>query len=380
MGVADDEGRSLLEVCAATAICMLTELWAVATLTAMKQDEAVLKSVRVIASEEETSNTGDRASSALYNGLLVGGTFIVITLLLLVVHKLRFKRLMTVWLAACYLLIFTFLGWVILDLTCTAYQIPYDVVTCCCVLWNFGIVGVIVIYIAGHRRLKQGYLMVTAVILAWFIAKLPVWSTWVLLGLLTAYDVYSVAASSGVVNSLLRGGTAKDKGPAVHSAMPYETYRYEGDDDGSDGVEYSLPGYDEPLEVEMVDVGSVPPVRMQDEVGEEVEEEYAVHNAEPEVTEGLLFETTTHQLGLGDFTFYCLLTATSYRATGTFSSLLAAAGTLMGLLVTLGLVHHYDTPLPALPLPIMLGALCHFVSTYYLQYIMFFQGRALLLP
>eukprot|EP01064_Diplonema_japonicum_P013414 TRINITY_DN2097_c0_g1_i1.p1 TRINITY_DN2097_c0_g1~~TRINITY_DN2097_c0_g1_i1.p1 ORF type:complete len:372 (+),score=63.87 TRINITY_DN2097_c0_g1_i1:562-1677(+) len=365
METADDEGSSIMAVCIAAMAAMLLEIWAVATLTVTEQDTALVKTIPVISDEEAASSTGERAESAVANALLVGGIFVGITLLLMLVYKLKLKRVMTTWLASCYFIIFVFLGWVVFDLTCTAHQVPYDIVTCCCVLWNFGVVGVVVIYVAGHPRMKQAYLILTAVILAWFLAKLPEWSTWVLLGLLTCYDLYSVGAENGVVRMLLGHDSSEEEDeeserPVTTTRMPYEMYRYDGDN-SDDDIEYSIPGCDESLEVEMQDV--VPAGRTND--AQETVHQYDTHST----PEGLLFETQNHELGLGDFTFYCLLTARSFRSKGALSSLLVVTAVLTGLLATLSLVHHLDTPLPALPLPILMGVVYYLVSLQHLEYI-----------
>ena len=380
-------------------LTLVVEVWFVSSIELVAPDEAIAAQksmiVPVVIQENATASTTEKATSAVANSLVIAGVFIFTAGLTLFLVKRKHKKILSAWMQFCSLLVYIFLGAFIVDLMLTSYQVPYDKLSLAFVLWNFGVVGVVVVYHCGAENLRRGYLICCATIVAWFLTKLPPWTTWGLLGLVCFYDTFSVLSSKGIVFNLLSSSdTAKTphrtEEEEEEEEMDYYNDYYKDDDDES--VEYVIPGYDEapvhedapaaqPIALDDIEMStasvasetpSVPAVQggalCEDEEEEEEEEEEEVYgkqvSEEEDMMRGLMFMTETHQLGMGDFVFYALLAGRSVKSEGYLACLNTCHGILLGLTWTLYLVSAYDIALPALPLPVLLGILSHFFVVY----------------
>ncbi|KAJ9438570.1 Presenilin-A [Diplonema papillatum] len=233
-----DMARILLGVGVALAL----EIWCVVELGKVAPDESETVGRALVMVENSTGDAGARTEAAAVNAIAVGAVFVAMAALLLGLHRGRCYKVLNAWLCATTLLILSFLGWFIFDLACASQQIPYDTVTCGVILWNFGAVGVVSLNLgAGHPVVRRGYLIATAVIVSWFLTRLPEWTTWGLLGLMAAYDCYAVYGRYGIVAGLLAVEHEATEPAQPSSTASESSYSYGRRGSVESSIEYDIP-------------------------------------------------------------------------------------------------------------------------------------------
>ncbi|KAJ9452742.1 Presenilin-B [Diplonema papillatum] len=272
-------------------VTMLIVVWAVSNFTPISE-VSEQQPILLAYSEQSTDSEGEKLGGAVLNALIIVAFFILVTSLMVVLYKYRCMKIIAGWLILSSALILYFMGWIWFDLFCTKYQLPYDKVTAAVVMWNFGTVGVICIYFRGHPRMTQMYLVATSAIMAWFLTRLPEWTTWVLLAAVALYDVFAVLSPKGPLKALVEESQRRDE------AIP-----------------------------------------------------------------GLVYESKSYKLGLGDFVFYSVLVgrAAVYNYITWTVCFLAV---LTGLCATLCCLGVFKKALPALPISIGLGIAFNFSTRY----------------
>lgn len=78
-------------------------------------------------------------------------------------------------------------------------------------LWNFSVVGAISIFWRSHRLFTQGYLIAISVMSAWWLTRLPPWTTWAILAAVALYDVVAVLLPRGPLKVLVETAHQRDQ-------------------------------------------------------------------------------------------------------------------------------------------------------------------------
>jgi len=341
--------------------------------------------------ESAAGSSAAKAGYAFANAFIMIGVIAVMTVLLVVLYKYGCYKIIHGWLILASLMMLFLFSFFYVGEVAKAYNKPLDFVTACFVIWNFGCVGMVCIYWKGPLLLNQAYLIVTSALMALiFIKYLPDWTTWVLLGVISVWDLIAVLCPKGPLRMLVE--IAQSRGESLFPSLVYSStvvylvgmadtdnasrLRPKNTDTDSSGISSNssaagdeasgfttewrqqqaeggnrqrqlLPRGESATPTMLTntdsDVGRV--VIVQPDREDEEEEERGV------------------KLGLGDFIFYSVLVgkASSY---GDWNTTLACfIAILIGLCFTLLLLAIFKKALPALPISIAFGLVFNFASS-----------------
>ncbi|CAG4954058.1 unnamed protein product [Parnassius apollo] len=328
---------------------------------------------------EESPYAVTKVWNALANSMILLSVIALMTVLLIVLYKKRCYRVIHGWLILSSLMLLFLFSYLYIEEALRAYNIPMDYITLFFVMWNFGVMGMIVIHWKGPLRLQQAYLIFIAALMALvFIKYLPEWTTWAVLAVISIWDLVAVLTPKGPLRILVE--TAQERNEPIFPALIYSsTVMYcmatpgaaaggaagasgsgaaaegragvsDGDGDGEGGFDVAWRGSPRRLRVDStapahyttrLDPPRAPP---QPHPPPDADDEKGV------------------KLGLGDFIFYSVLVgkASSY---GDWNTTLACfVAILIGLCLTLLLLAIFKKALPALPISITFGLIFYFAT------------------
>ena len=261
----------------------------------------------------QSDDAGTIAWNAFANAGIMLCVVAVMTALLVLAFKYRCYRLIHGWLFLSSLLLLFLFTFIYLGVVLQTYNLPMDWITLGVVLWNFGVVGMICIHWKGPLIMQQAYLIFISALMALiFIKYLPDWTTWVVLGAISLWDLFAVLAPCGPLRILVE--TAQQRNEQIFPSLIY-----------SAGVVYALVGAadrnQEEAEAEAQEQPQAPPrrqnirrdLRTEDAVVVEDARHQQQHDQQQRAEEEEE-EDKGIKLGLGDFIFYSILVgkASSY--------------------------------------------------------------------
>ncbi|XP_046737255.1 presenilin-1 [Diprion similis] len=346
---------------------------------------------------EESSDTSTKVWQAIANSLIMMSVIVGMTVILILLYKYRFYRTIHAWLImSSFMLLFLF-SILYCEEVLRAYNIPMDVITLSIVLWNFGVVGMICIHWLGPLRLQQAYLIFIAALMALvFIKYLPEWTTWVVLAVISIWDVIAVLTPKGPLRILVETAQARNEpifpaliysstilytftlnyvgyvatptvsmasgdaaaGDTVGSPTPTQTRRSAGAGDSEEG------GFTNEWVATHAERSArrAREIREEDSSLPEPSRTGQYRNESQQQQQATMEEERGIKLGLGDFIFYSVLVgkASSY---GDWNTTLACfVAILIGLCLTLLLLAIFKKALPALPISITVGLIFYFAT------------------
>ncbi|KAI0231725.1 Presenilin-1 [Lamellibrachia satsuma] len=358
-------------------LCMMVVVATVSSVTFYSQKDAYLFYTPF---HEETTDTGTKAWQSVANALILLGVIVVMTVVLILLYKYRCYKVISGWLLMSTLLLLSFFSYMYLGEVLRAYNVPMDYITLTVFMWNFGVVGIVCIHWKGPLLLQQAYLVIISALMALvFIKYMPDWTTWVVLGMISIWDLIAVLCPMGPLRVLINIAQERDEPlfPALiySSTMVWtvveenketaaagteEDGGFTAEEDNADAANQRMQRREQVRQNANTAANNTTDVRVVTPMtnNEDNAEDDEAQNEEPE--RGV-------KLGLGDFIFYSVLVgkASSY---GDWNTTLACfVAILIGLSFTLLLLAISRKALPALPVSIGVGLLFYFTTRQFVK-------------
>ncbi|XP_018009126.1 presenilin-1 isoform X3 [Hyalella azteca] len=394
-------------------LCMLVVVATVASVTFYSEKGIYLLYTPF---HETSDSVAKNVMGAFVNAFIILALVVVLTFFLILLYKFRCYKIIHGWLIISSLLLLFFFTLLYLMELLRGYNIGLDWITVSLIVWNFGVMGMVCIHWQGPLRLQQAYLIFVASLMSlMFIKYLPEYTVWVVLAVISVWDLVAVLCPKGPLRILVE--TAQERNEPIFPALIYSsnilyssltmaesstpstsTTDNGGSHDGGEAVADPLqqdhhapapaggvgrptistaPSSSRRRRSSEAEAGFGPEWEAGRQQREAARQRRVAEHGEasaPDVAGGGGAQQPQEEedeeergvkLGLGDFIFYSVLVgkASSYGDWNTTIACFIAI--LIGLCLTLIMLAIFKKALPALPISITFGLIFYFATSYF---------------
>ena len=347
---------------------------------------------------ESAVNSGSGILVGLINAAVFITLIMLSTVALILLFKYRCNKVIFIWLLiSSGLLVFIATSTYFVEIL-RVRNLVMDWATFVFCVWNYGSLGLMVIHWKGPLRVQQGYLILNSAVVAIILIKfLPDWSTWVILALLSVYDIIAVLCPKGPLRILVE--LAKERGELHLPSLVYSSTMMwtvtmadvNKKTGGNKKTDSSNSGFSSSVKVVPQSGSMASKERKMSDINKKLEvgssgqdtsgnRKRAKSVGLNDTTSSMEKKKSTHsgsegsqddvsrgfKIGLGDLVFYSVLVGKAASVSdGNWIIIVSCfVAILMGLCITsliLGIVHR---ALPALPISIFFGLTFYFSSQY----------------
>lgn len=344
-------------------LCMLLVVVSLATISFYTKTDVYL--VYTPFTDQTVDNT-TKVLHSFYNAFILMAVIVVMTMILICLYKYRWYKIIHGWLFLSSLMLLTLFIFIYVSEVLRVYNIPLDWLTLMFFLWNFGVVGMICIHWKGPLFLQQTYLIIISALMALvFIKYLPDWTAWVVLGVISIWDLIAVLCPKGPLRILVE--TAQERNEPIFPALIYSSaMAYYAIATATNGVEDNEGPEGEARAINPEETDLTPPVRFCN-TSTPIASHRANGMSNDQREETVVEEERGVKLGLGDFIFYSVLVGKASMQGDWNTTLACFVSILIGLCLTLLLLAIFKKALPALPISIAFGLTFYFATSSLVQ-------------
>ncbi|CAN7993276.1 unnamed protein product [Ixodes hexagonus] len=372
--------RQVITLIYAVSICMVSVVCLVRVLKPSKNDELLQPYVRypVEYGEEPVLLMNSFANAFSFLSMIM-----IVNCTLVLLYKGGYTNIIKAWLMTgsgvlLFVVTYYYVG------RCVYYfNFPLDHLTCSFIVWNIGMAGMATLYFNGPVVMHQGFVIYVSVLMAVVLEEtFPEWTTWILLVLVSLWDIFAVLCVIGPLRMLIE--TANERNEPLFPALLFSTssawYRSPGRQTPTGAEELPIRLLNLRCSTNAEDSFAVarteaPQERIHQQAAQR---EWCAHHPHHHHQGHLRHQRHRHgqstgpedrgmKMGLGDFIFYSILVGKASRH-GTVSAAIACyIFVVIGILSTLALLVILQKPMPALPLSIGLGMFAYFWTIFFVE-------------